>query len=212
MNKPYIIGLCGLKQSGKNFIADLIAERLREEKVFHVEQLAFADDVRKYADWIWKFRFDKLFRDLGSVSVRGSKRIQLLILCLILRLDPRSWVKEAGTNKRRFFLQRLGTDVFRRHLSQDFWVSATAYNIYLATPECRPMVALLTDVRFQNEANLCNLVIRVNGPESVVSDGHPSEQPWDIKVDIEIDNTDHTRLPSGLNEVFDRIKEDQGAR
>jgi len=204
MPSTLVIGFSGYKQSGKNHVAALVTERLKGGR-FHVEQYAFADEVKRYADMLWNWDFAGLDHAMYLAGIPWLVRRKADFFLLLLRLDPRSKKVEPGTRKRRFLLQRLGTDVFRRHVKDSYWVDCMNQKIRKKIFQYSPDVALLTDVRFPNEAEVCDIVVRVRGPEDDQEGGHASENPDRLRAHVAIDNTDHTRPPLDIDFLVDTI-------
>lgn len=154
-----IIGIHGKARSGKDTVGNLI-RKYNPESNWHTK--AFADKIKVIAAEILaldpKIVFDDAFK-----------------LAEIPRL------KMTG----RDFLQKLGTDVFREHISEDVWVNALL-------DEYKPgMNWVITDVRFRNEADrikqLGGKVIKVIRDTDVMT--HISERAldtyhfWDQVID-----------------------------
>lgn len=147
-----LIGLMGLKQSGK----DTFAAALTENHGF--TRYALADPMREAAlalDPLIPF-FDGYDRLSRVVAFQGW-----------------DYAKEHFPEVRRT-LQRFGTEMGRDHFGEDFWVDITFKKV-AETPG--PVV--ITDVRFLNEYRRIisegGFVVRVVRPGLAATDPHPSE-------------------------------------
>jgi len=193
METPKIIGLCGHKHSGKSYVAARIAASLTK-KGYTVQRLSFADKVREYESALWSFKIGRILDDMRDnleIPEEVCRRIGMRLL--LLRLDPRSWFKERATKKRRFLLQRLGTEVFRNHVSNYYWINALLQSINKSID-----FVVVDDTRFVNEASICNMMVRVFGPASVeeAADAHSSENPDSIPHAFEINNSSREETPN----------------
>lgn len=93
-----------------------------------------------------------------------------------------------GIRKDRKLLQLIGTDVYRNYVNQDIWVNLTKERI----EEENPDVAIITDVRFKNEADYIiqnnGILIKVTRP-GIKNVEHISETDLDnYPFHINIDN------------------------
>lgn len=198
--RTMIIGFTGYKHSGKSFLADRLCHELTR-RCFEVQKLSFASPVKEYASGILEGDFIRVMGEVrGIVPLTKLEWLKTLARLVILRLDPRSKKLETSTGKHRFLLQRLGTDVFRRHVNPNYWVMALEASIEENTD-----IVVIDDVRFQNEADICDLVIRVIGVEES-GDGHASENPDGICADMVVDNTSRDEVPSFMKPVFGHIR------
>lgn len=151
-----LIGLSGLKGSGKNTVADYLT------KQYSFTQLSFADPVREMA----------LTINPWVVHQGGYGTIPLTELINDAGWD---WAKNNVPEVRRL-LQRIGTEAGRNILGENVWVDNLANRVPdIAKPESRYVI---TDCRFPNEATFIDSqggsIIWVDRP-GLVSDGHISE-------------------------------------
>ena len=147
--EQWIVGLTGKKRSGKDTVADII------QKHYLCERIAFAEALKCMA------------YDLNPVVDDPSSDLAGLV-------DTFGWdtVKEKVPGVREF-LQFLGTDICRKHLGEDVWVNVAMERAYGHLSDGKSVV--FTDVRFPNEAAMCDAVISVCRPEIDDSDTHVSE-------------------------------------
>jgi len=130
--RPRLIGLCGKKQSGKDTTADWLV------KHYMFQKRAFADPLKECCQLLFRLTREQVHDPLQKETV-----------------DPR-W----GQTPRRI-LQRVGTDLFRKHYDESFWLRC--FEEWYETH--RHLDIVCTDVRFQNEADcirrLGGVVIRI---------------------------------------------------
>lgn len=108
-------------------------------------------------------------------------------------------------------LQLVGTDLYRHFVSEDYWVNLLHYRI----KEDQPDAAIITDVRFWNEAAYINKwggqLVRVNRyfdnmgvkqiyrstdrPNDHISETSLEDYPWDYLIENDGD-LDHLELAS----------------
>lgn len=150
-----IIGLCGYGRSGK----DSLAEVLIEEHEF--TRFAFADALKEIAldidPWV-------------EIPYHGVRRLAYVVKDL-------GWEGAKAYPEVRSFLQRLGTSV-RNRADEDVWLNAVADRIDAARIVLAPGNAVITDVRFPNEAEWVKEVghlVRVTRPGVGPVNGHESE-------------------------------------
>lgn len=95
---------------------------------------------------------------------------------------------------RRSILQRVGTDCFRDHFSEDIWVKVVERKIRDMLSKDPNARIVITDVRFQNEADMIRRlggvvlkVVRYTNAHKKTASQHASETQ-DIVCDRVIDN------------------------
>lgn len=124
-----IIGLTGYAQSGKDTVADILV------KNFGYKRVAFADPIRNLA-----YEMNPMFD-----SIVGEPRF------LKDAVDRNGWDEAKQHPQIRRILQNLGVGG-RKVFGEDFWV-------HQAMRQIDSLNVVVTDVRFENEANL----LRANG-------------------------------------------------
>lgn len=163
-----LIGLVGRKRSGKDSVADILAEH-------GYRKAAFADPLRAMAAAINPLvGTGPLPGDLFNPHPRRYNDV----------LDAIGYeaAKELYPEVRRF-LQVLGTDAVRELLGDDVWVDLGNDRIYANDAAAGPPLAF-TDVRFPNEAAIIKsnggVIVRVARPSLPVDgDAHISETALD---------------------------------
>ena len=150
MNLPRVIGLTGLKRSGKTTLA-------RELSALGYKDVAFADPLKDLA-----VRLDPI--------LTGDTRLSQVI-------DAYGWeyAKDHYPESRRI-LQFLGTEVVRE-VNPDHWVNKMRQKICINHPDKKFVVS---DVRFENEADVVRecggIVVEIIRPGlSLPTDSHSSE-------------------------------------
>jgi hypothetical protein len=159
-----IIGLSGYARTGKDTLADFLAQRHGFEKK------SFADPMR-----------EALYALDPNIDVDGWRSP------LSSAVDAFGWdgLKAISTEVRPL-LQRFGTEVGRAMWGTDFWVDAAMRRVVGPT--------IFADVRFPNEAdavrNAGGVVWRVQRSGVEPANGHASEHALDGYVfDAVIDNS-----------------------
>lgn len=171
-----VIGLLGLKQSGK----DTFAERLVSEHGF--TRIAFADPLKAAAlDINPTIRIEA--DEVGPLGVDGYLPPYRSLKYLIAIVG---WEKAKAVRDVRRFLQNLGVAV-RDNVDRDAWLNAARAQVRTISGP-----AVITDVRFPNEVEYVELVgttIRIVRPGQGATDTHASETALaDVEVDFTIHN------------------------
>lgn len=177
-----LIGITGLAGSGKDTVADYLAEK------YGMRRLAFADPLREMVSDI-----DPIVGVLGGEVVRYTDVVE--------RLGYRM-TKDTFPEVRRFF-DALATGTIRNKVDKDFFVEETMRRVRVGGS------AVISDVRFANEKRAIKsfdggsgirrgTIIRVIRP-GLESLGYESEQIDDYLVD-------HTVINDGtIEELYERI-------
>jgi hypothetical protein len=176
-----VIGFAGAKGAGKSTCA-----RLLQKHVVGSEVRSLATPVKEYVhlflDGERQQLVNRISQDLTWLGFGDRTRFKLMDTAQRLldqaAREPDFTAVEAGSGKLRRAYQIVGTDIFRNHIHRDYWVR-------LAMLDPPSGVLIFDDVRFANEAALCDPMIRVLGGDT--SDGHASETQ-DFPVDVAIDN------------------------
>lgn len=167
MGKRIYIGITGTMQSGKDTLANAIADAAPVEwrqPFYH-----FADPLKEMTQAL-----------LGGTASNywGRDADKNAPTCFDDDLGP-------AFATYRTALQYLGTEVFRAHVRPDFWVVLTKHRIdaHLAANPNRNVLILFPDVRFDNEAKFIRsrdgLIVRIWRTDGKVGTsgiaGHVSE-------------------------------------
>jgi hypothetical protein len=111
------------------------------------------------------------------------------------------------TDFSRLMLQKIGTDIIRNQIDQNFWVNKMKEAIDGLSEINQNAKIIIDDVRFKNEANLIkkyknSVLIRVDRPSMKSASSHRSETEQDqIEVDITILND------GALKDLEEKVKE-----
>ena len=192
-----IIGICGLINSGKDTIANLLIKNHDFHKTSFADKLK--DAVSSMFDW------DRYMLEGKTEPSRQWRESP----------DP-FWSKEIGRDiTPRYVLQRFGTECMRQGLYDGIWVSLTKKQM-LERPDIN---WIIPDVRFPNEINMIKSIggkiWRVTrGPdpgwfhkyqlENIEPDNiHPSEWKWaKSEFDFIINNN------GSVNDLSDKINQE----
>lgn len=115
-----IIGIIGQKGTGKDTVADFICKNNDFKKI------SYAEPLKK----ICKELFDLTDEQLNDQHEKE-------------KIDPR-WKMSP-----RVILQKIGTDLFRKHYDENFWV-----NILIEKIKNKEENFIITDIRHQNELDI----------------------------------------------------------
>ena len=164
-----IIGLIGLKRSGKDTFADYIVNK------YNYEKYSFAGPLKKAC---------QIMFCLSDEQVNGELKEDI---------DPRFGLSP------REILQFMGTEIMRESfpkisenytVKESFWIYR--FKIWYEKSNIRNLV--ISDVRFQDEVemikNMGGIVIKINNPKlnNVAVDVHKSENVDDLPYDYVIQN------------------------
>jgi hypothetical protein len=156
-----MIGLVGKKGSGKDTMADFLVS----EYGYH--KLAMADPLKKAC---------KILFDFSDEQLNDHERKE--------KIDDR-W----GISPRQAF-QKMGTDLIRKHICDDFWLRRADIEVGHYLEES----VVISDIRFPNEAEWVKhhggILVRIHSPcPPHKEDTHSSEVLVDdIVVDHELLN------------------------
>jgi hypothetical protein len=171
----------GKKTAGKSTVADLL--KLESGQYEMVDILAFANPLKRAVKELFLFSDNQLYGDQKEV------------------IDER-W----GVSPRQV-MQLLGTEFCRDRISPDFWTKRMRFEI--ASSEYP--VIIIDDVRFENEAEMCDYVVLVERSGLSSKDEHRSEQiPYGHADDLLYnpgDSIPNLRKIVEGSEVLLRIKE-----
>lgn len=178
MTTPPLLGLIGRARTGKDTAARFLAD-------FGFARYAFADPLREAALGLDPI-VDASIR-WHDPSNGGETHLETLRLSQAVQLLGWDRAKETYPEVRRT-LQRLGTESVRA-LDETFWVRALAARL-----DAEPGPAVVTDVRFPNEADLIRsrggLIVRVTRPHAPATLAHSSESALDrYDDDVVLANT-----------------------
>lgn len=142
-----IIGIIGQKGTGKDTVADYIVKNNNFKKI------SYAEPLKK----ICKELFDLTDEQLNDQHEKE-------------RIDSR-WQMSP-----RVILQKIGTDLFRKHYDEDFWV-----NILIQKIKNKEENFIITDIRHQNEldalsSNFENILILRLFRQNEKIDNHSTEK------------------------------------
>lgn len=130
-----VIGITGRMRSGKNVVADMLVEILKERQPkgyfsnYDIKVYAFADPLKECLINTFGLSRESLYTQQGKASMNYH------------------W----GMTHRQI-LQKFGTEAVRNNLHNDAWVFAM--DNYIDNFE-NNTVLIIPDVRFENEARLC---------------------------------------------------------
>ncbi len=159
-----IIGIYGLKRSGKDTAASYIRNVLEDE----VGTMYWATGVKRAAAAALGLDPNYFFNDKS----KGESFI----------------VGDDSIMTGRHFLQKVGTECFRDNINTDFWVT----RLLIDLEKRQEHIILIPDTRFPNEYDAIKkvggYVIRVNRPQAEDGDRHASEtallgQTFDADID-----------------------------
>lgn len=156
--KPRVIGFCGKKGSGKNFVAGILAGMIRD-KGKSATCHAFADPIKRYCNTVLDIPESLLWGDDYAKSTetkyKWSTMPEELFIGPMRHMRILALLADRKFLTVREVLQIVGTDLGRRVWGEDIWIQSMRRLICQTSAD----YFLITDVRFPNEAN----VVRENG-------------------------------------------------
>lgn len=188
-----IIGLTGLKGSGKDTVAAYLI------KEYGYERQAFADKLKRSAAALF---------DINPAEFEALKNDPTAFVSIGFKGAPEGLASAMWSPSReisvREYLQRYGTEAHRDIFGADFWVDQLLpVGGYYADRNI-----VITDTRFISESDrikfLSGVVVRVYRGTASADDLHASEQEQlEIEADYEIDNTGTLdELPKKVDEML----------
>ena len=191
--KTRIIGFCGKKGSGKNFVAGLLA-RMAKEQGKTVECHAYADPFKKFCHEILGISEGLLWGDDNAKNIATEyKWINMPARMFVGPIAVRrlSAIKSGQEFLTvRDVLQIVGTELGRDVWGVDVWVKSMERLMLKSTAD----YFLVTDVRFPNEVDVLHRnggkLWLVKGRGVVSGDAHATENSIDgCTPDLIIDNS-----------------------
>lgn len=178
-----IILIAGKKRSGKNYVADLLHERIENSEI-----VAFADEVKK------------ILAVTLNVSLDELDRLKSLEAPIYVKVNDSY---KSITNFRKI-LQHFATDAMQKSFGQKVW-SNVILNKYMKSDKA----LIVPDLRFKHEyENLKHLnpfTILVQGGNS--NDEHISEHDLiDFKFNYIIDNRNKSDISKEIDEICEMLK------
>lgn len=166
-----LIGLSGAAGSGKNYVADQITAKYENSK-----QLAFADPLKQVVHHMFGIPLEDCYTEAGKNKVTWMRWSE----CWVARQEGRqgNFVPKNGWASYmtvRDLLQWVGSDLVRYQWDVNHWVNLAEQRIRNSSED----VVVVTDVRFQNEADLITgmggTVLKVVGRKAAGVPQHVSE-------------------------------------
>lgn len=152
-----IIGLAGPGKVGKSTTANALSRELAAvDSSLKIIRYAFASPIYTIASTLTGLSVSDLKNEKTKEVPWTAENAPMP--CLI------------GWHPRKF-LQIIGTECFRDNVSQNFWVEATLQ--YVKNFD----IAIIEDARFDNEFELCDLVIELERDGVEYAKNHPSAMP-----------------------------------
>jgi len=188
-----IIGITGLKNSGKDTAAQYLVDK------YEFERMAFADTLKEAAGAL--FNVSPAWID----AQKNDEFTRVKLMHYHEPLDERGATEHAADWSMREFLQRMGTEMGRHVFGENFWIEQAIRKVHSNKNYVIP------DVRFTNEAQFCNYVIEINRQIAHMTfDNHVSELGIRKElIDYIIPNNGtieelHRRMEECLTEILDK--------
>lgn len=203
LKNTLVVGIGGKARHGKNTLAEHMAE-ISGGKVF-----SFADALKvEVFNFLQAHRFVKESGEFTPHPISDNfTRFVIPTPFPEVSFDSKSKVEWINSYKPelRKLLQIWGTE-FRRSQDPNYWVSGTKGEIEKSSPN----FAFLSDMRFQNEASICDVTIRVVRTGYVESDptvgAHISETEMDgFPFDFTIEARDVEELKRKGTTIFEHV-------
>jgi hypothetical protein len=179
--KTFIIGFGYKAQRGKDTACRAIVNTLGD--LYNVKHYAFADALREEVN---AAAFDRWVQDFPGMAFDTESAMQHLCRWAGVTFDPCAITSPAYPyGKQRELTQWWGTE-YRRASDPDYWVKRLAERIEREAPD----YAVISDLRFLNEWNICDYRVRCDRPGFEIEMGadHCSEHQLDCKREREWDH------------------------
>jgi len=183
-----IIGLAGVKQSGKNTAAKFISDEFGDE--FQIKEWSFAAKLKQSA--IAALSGQVLSVEDAVIAADELKTDSEFHGKVFDPAEGEDFVIAEYQFSGREFLQWYGTEAHRKVFGDDFWVDQVMKDIpdtwgVLPVEEWNGRLDLVTDVRFPNEAiaitEAGGRVFKITRPDvENTGDTHASEKPLDDEL------------------------------
>lgn len=214
-----VIGISGKKGSGKNYIAEVIAE-LAYLKGKSTREISFADKLKDMCSLLTginlSYFYDQYAKENMIINLRTfeSKMRDNEKLTFIPEINHRfinhpdedSWINI------RTFLQYFGTGVMHKAFGPFIWVNSVINSLHHINSD----YVIIPDVRFKHEAEaikrLGGVIVRVDNKYADHKDSHISENDlnhydFDFRIsndyDGKIDNSKH--INDQVTELFNTL-------
>lgn len=161
-NSPLVIGLCGKARAGKDTFAALLSQELMKHDQYPFV-MALASPLKAML-----MPLLDVFIHVESAHAREA-----VLTALIEGDNKEDIIPGLGVSPRRL-MQTLGTDWGRDMISRSMWTDAAKIRIARAGTKGATF-AILTDVRFDDEAALTDLLFRVERGDAPEVATHSSE-------------------------------------
>ena len=149
MTKLKVIGITGFKQTGKSTFARYLHDIINADPVvipetgnhkWSAERYAFAKPLKEICHILFGGTEDNWYGDFKTVPLSQWAEVQLPV-----QPTPRK------------LLQFVGTELFRHHVNQDFWLHVAHRYIADIVEETSANVVIIDDIRFDNEASFLHM-------------------------------------------------------
>lgn len=156
-----LIGLAGRRRVGKDTFVNMAKKILQIE----VERIAFADALKDFCRDYMNVGSEWMYDDKLKDSIIGLESDFFNVTGYSDSITPRQ------------ILQRVGTDIFRKHLRDDIWINNVRNKIEKFKNTDK--LVCVSDVRFINEIkfihNESGKVIKILRNTGIEDQMHPSE-------------------------------------
>lgn len=154
-----IVGICGFAGSGKDTVASFFMQK-------GFEKMSMADPLKDVTAAI--FGLDRAMLQGDTPQSREWREKGDHMLSIFLG-GKGVWQRDSLITP-RLLLQRMGTDVMRNICGQDIWCD-------IMRKRAHGRNVVIPDIRFQNEADICDYIICIKRGESPdLDDIHESEK------------------------------------
>ena len=172
---PLLVGLCGNAGVGK----DTFAEQFH---YYGFKQYSFAGPVKKVCEAAFSISPD-YFTDRQLKEEEHP----------FWEISP------------RVMAQKVGTELFRNHFGQDFWIRRLELQLILDFDSKQDVKAVITDVRFQNEAEWIldsgGILVHLTRPGYVGNVGIPGHAS---EAGIDFDSLEYTYPEDRFYQIYNQ--------
>jgi len=173
MDAPFVIGICGKARSGKDTTANMIVSSHVLSQCYVMGfRLSLADPIKNIIGGLLS-----LWLNDPAAGVDADVVIERM-LNGNLKEAP---IPDLGDMSPRRMMQTLGTEWGRNRVCEDLWVKLLRGRINFVSRQAENAGAngclvVVPDVRFDNEAKLCDVLLQLDRPDVEMVAKHESEE------------------------------------
>ena len=195
MTKPVVVGICGKARAGKDTAAEMLSQHIETSYTSKCTLTTISPMASAIKLMLGNFLFPFFDNNFFEVDK-------------LLYGDEKDYViPEIGASPRRM-LQTLGTE-WGRSINPEIWIKSKQAELrMMCKRDVPPEVVFIPDVRFDNEAKLCDVLVQVVRPHhSTEVPAHASESGIAAHlIDLTVQNdSDLNALRHKMETLWDTV-------